>query len=518
MKRLFVLFFVLFSVSMFAQPTVNFDTTGQNFTWVGFANNPDAPGDFTIVANPNPTGINTSANVAKHIVNPTADPWAGVWTDDIPFTVTAENANPTIMVHKDVITNCALKFEGPGLNHEVKVPNTVTGQWEKLTFDFTADIGKSVTRVVFFSDFPDARTAGSTNYWDNLEFIPPIIPVGPPAITFDTTGQNFTWGSFANNPDAPGDFSVVTNPDPSGINTSANVAKHIVNPTADPWAGAFTDDIPFTITAGLTSPSIMVHKPVVSNCALKFEGPGGYAKEVKVPNTVINQWELLVFDFSTEIGKEVTRVVFFPDFPDARTAGSTNYWDNLIFDYVIPVELTSFTASVIGNGVKLNWSTATETNNRGFEIQRSVNNREFTAIDFVQGHGTTTDKREYSYLDNSGAAGTIYYRLKQIDYDGTFEYSQVVEVAKVVSYELSQNYPNPFNPTTTITYSIPQNSFVTLKVYDVLGSEVAELVNGTVEAGIHKINFNAFNLNSGVYFYTIKAGNFNETKKLMLMK
>jgi hypothetical protein len=141
-----------------------------------------------------------------------------------------------------------------------------------------------------------------------------------------------------------------------------------------------------------------------------------------------------------------------------------------------------------------------------------------TTIDFVRGNGTTTEQHSYSYFDNNELMGSVYYRLKQIDLDGKYDYSNVVEVTKAVSYTLSQNYPNPFNPTTAITYSVPQSSFVTLKVYNVLGSEVASLVNGVVEAGVHKVNFSGVDLNSGVYFYTIKAGNFSETKKLMLMK
>jgi hypothetical protein len=184
----------------------------------------------------------------------------------------------------------------------------------------------------------------------------------------------------------------------------------------------------------------------------------------------------------------------------------------------VPVELTSFSAAFTADGVTLQWETSTETNNQGFEVQRSADNKNFATVAFVKGHGTTTQKQNYSYIDNTDLTGSIFYRLKQLDFGGNYKYSNTVEVTKAISYELSQNYPNPFNPTTTISYSIPQSSFVTLKVYDILGSEVAELVNGQVEAGVHRVNFNAFNLNSGVYFYTIKAGNFNETKKLMLMK
>ena len=184
----------------------------------------------------------------------------------------------------------------------------------------------------------------------------------------------------------------------------------------------------------------------------------------------------------------------------------------------VPVELTSFSAAFTADGVTLQWETSTETNNQGFEVQRSSDNQNFSTVAFVRGHGTTAQMKYYSYIDKTDLTGAIYYRLKQLDFGGNYKYSNIVEVTRAVSYDLSQNFPNPFNPTTTITYSIPQNSYVTLKIYDILGSEVANLVNGEVEAGVHKVNFNAVGLNSGVYFYTIKAGNFNETKKLMLMK
>ena len=157
---------------------------------------------------------------------------------------------------------------------------------------------------------------------------------------------------------------------------------------------------------------------------------------------------------------------------DAATSAQFK-WDN----YVIPVELSWFTANSINGNVILNWVTATEINNQGFEIQRSSSNSEFATIGFVEGCGTITEPHEYSFIDRNVTTCEYFYRLKQIDYDGTFEYSNEIEVdAAPVSFSLEQNYPNPFNPSTKITYSIPQKSFVSLKVFDQLGSKVAELV------------------------------------------
>lgn len=193
----------------------------------------------------------------------------------------------------------------------------------------------------------------------------------------------------------------------------------------------------------------------------------------------------------------------------------------------VPVELTSFTASAQSGYVKLNWSTATETNNRMFEIERRQENSDFVLIGFVEGNGTTTERQEYSYIDRDVTTGKYYYRLKQIDFDGTFEYSSEIEVdAAPTSFSLEQNYPNPFNPSTKIKYSIPsviasgakQSLLVTLKVYDVLGNEVATLVNEEKPAGIYEVTFNASGLSSGVYFYSIRAGDFVETKKMILIR
>ena len=185
----------------------------------------------------------------------------------------------------------------------------------------------------------------------------------------------------------------------------------------------------------------------------------------------------------------------------------------------IPVELISFTASVNENNVTLSWTTATETNNQGFEVQRS-NGGEFEPIAFVNGNGTTTEVQIYSYIDRNVKDGSYSYRLKQVDFDGTFEYLNVVEVnvAAPSVFALDQNYPNPFNPTTTINYYVPEVSFISLKVYDVLGNEIATLVNENKPAGNYKAEFNAAGIPSGIYFYRIQAGSFIDTKKMILLK
>jgi len=189
------------------------------------------------------------------------------------------------------------------------------------------------------------------------------------------------------------------------------------------------------------------------------------------------------------------------------------------FDITVPVELTFFTASSASGNVTLNWSTATETNNMIFEIERSKDNSEFALIGFVEGRGTTTERQEYSYIDKDVTTGKYFYRLKQIDFDGTFEYSDVVEVdASPVSFSLEQNYPNPFNPITNISYTLPAESQVKLSVYNPLGENVETIVNEKQDAGKYDAVWKAGNHSSGVYIFPLDAVSFNGNKQTKISK
>jgi len=194
---------------------------------------------------------------------------------------------------------------------------------------------------------------------------------------------------------------------------------------------------------------------------------------------------------------------------------------------IIPVELTSFTASVSGNEITLNWNTATELNNQGFEVQKKSVNGEFEKIAFVAGFGTTSEPKSYSYKDINSLSGKVTYRLKQVDFDGTFEYSNEVEVdvnLTPVEYSLYQNYPNPFNPSTTIKFALPSTSDVRVEIFNMLGESVGILSDGIKEAGYHNVTWNAPNVASGIYFYSIQAKSlegtkdFSSVKKMLLVK
>jgi hypothetical protein len=190
----------------------------------------------------------------------------------------------------------------------------------------------------------------------------------------------------------------------------------------------------------------------------------------------------------------------------------------------LPVELTSFTAKQSVSGVELRWVTATEVSNFGFDIERASlvaqnNQKIWEKIGFISGHGNSNSPNNYSFTDNKPLSGKSQYRLKQIDKDGVFKYTNAIEVVSVIlQYDLAQNYPNPFNPSTLITYSIPASSNVVLKVYNVLGKLITTLVNENQEAGIYKVNFDARGLSNGIYFYKIQAGNYSAIKKMLLLK
>ncbi len=199
-----------------------------------------------------------------------------------------------------------------------------------------------------------------------------------------------------------------------------------------------------------------------------------------------------------------------------------NVVDNPL-DGVLPVELSSFSSSVNANNVKLTWITASENNNHGFEIYRKSERNSWMKIGFVPGSGTVNTPKTYSYNDNGLSAGKYSYELKQIDFNGNFEFfvmTEITEIGVPKKFEVSQNYPNPFNPSTTINFSIPQNAYVTLKIYDVSGKEVAVLVNSQLPAGYHTVNLNAeaYHLSSGMYFYKLSASGFSQVKQMVLIK
>lgn len=248
---------------------------------------------------------------------------------------------------------------------------------------------------------------------------------------------------------------------------------------------------------------------------------------IAIKDSVFSRYSQYAVDFWTSLAQPNGHIVATYNSGDGihlNNAGHRLLYEraiNSIIPHIVPVELISFNAFRSSNEVFLQWATATEVNNLGFEVQRSTDGINFTAIDFIEGAGTTTSEKNYQYTDGTVNNYFDYtYRLKQIDLDGQISFSGVVFVeAEIPSeFRLFQNYPNPFNPVTKIAFTIPQNSNVELILFDINGKEVAKIFRGELKKGYHIMNFDGSNLASGVYTCRLVAGNFLSSIKIVLLK
>jgi hypothetical protein len=244
---------------------------------------------------------------------------------------------------------------------------------------------------------------------------------------------------------------------------------------------------------------------VYARVKIKIQNPSEYSS-ISLDSTV-SQFELQQYYFTT------------PGTDNQANYSPVNVGSGL--NEPLPVELSSFTSKLLNDKVQLNWVTKTEVNNYGFNVERKIKDGEWNNIGFVEGHGNSNSTKEYSYTDKDLFAGrsNFQYRLKQVDTDGKFEYSDVVEVEIMpTKFELSQNYPNPFNPSTTIRFSLPKETLLKINIYNMLGELVETLAEGTYEAGYHKVNFKASSLSSGAYIYRIESSDFMQVKKMILLR
>ena len=412
-------------------------------------------------------------------------------------------------------------------------------------------------------------------------------------------GATWTWTVFENDDNPP--LEIIANPDPSGINTSATVAKFTARLTGQPYAGCESQhgsDIgTFTLNSSNSIVKIKVWKTVISDVGIKFALPSGAAlPEIKVANTLTNQWEELTFDFSGRIGDPNTigqdQIIIFPDFA-ARTQENIIYFDDITFSAATPIAEPTVHAptptlpqseviSIFSNaytplpGVNLNpnWGQATVVsfltiqgdttmkygglNYQGTELNQNLNlvtaGMQYVHIDFWTANSTelnfflispgpnqqsvalvppgateqwisvdiplsqfqpTVNLTEVFQLMFTGN-GTIY--LDNIYFSTMLSDVREIQNSFPSDFTLEQNYPNPFNPSTNIRFSLPEANQVTLKVYDMLGQEVVTLVNEFINAGSYEVTFDASNLPTGIYTYSLTAGDFQSVKKMMLIK
>lgn len=262
----------------------------------------------------------------------------------------------------------------------------------------------------------------------------------------------------------------------------------------------------------------------------------GYIDEVRIWNTARSQTEIASNMFTELSGNESGLVGYWNFNEGAGTTAfdaTAGHYDGTLYNGVgwyegsgLPVELKSFNASRINNKVLLNWKTETEMNNYGFEIYRNTGDDNWQMIGFVKGHGNSNSPKEYQFEDNLIDAELLRYKLKQIDFNGAFKFSNVVEVENILlnEFSLNQNYPNPFNPSTSITFKLAKKSYVKIKIFNSLGQLVSTLIDKSLDKGSHEVKWIPRNLPTGIYIYSLEAYDsdnsnlFRQTKKMSYIK
>jgi hypothetical protein len=482
---------------LYAQtPVIDFETVGNDWSYGLFG---QGSSSFEIVANPDPSGINTSDSVACYIVSADATEFAGVFSTDFPdLTLDASNAIVTVMVWKDVISDFNLKLEPPNVDQR-GIQNTVTGQWELLTYDYSAYIGDTVQTLTVVPDHIDVpRTAGSVIYYDNITFGPvptarlqvihnaADIAADPVDVYLDGTLllDDFAFRAATGFIDAP-----------AGVEINIGVAagnSSSVDDTLKNFAVTLEDGMTYVAVAnGVLDPNSYAANPDGRSTAFTLF-INAMARETGTGSDV----DFFVLHGATDaptvdvIARGVGTLV-----DDAAYGDITSY---------IPVPPAEYTLDLtLADGTTLVQSYVADLSGLGGG----------SAAVFASGFLTPASNQ-------NGEAFGLFFALA----DGTVGQFPIVTSVEEISsltpktYNLSQNYPNPFNPSTTINFSLPNNEFVTLKVYNILGGEVATLVNRELTAGSYEFDFNASNLASGIYFYELKAGNFAEIRKMNLLK
>ena len=426
-----------------------------------------------------------------------------------PVITATGNGEPTVTVPAGGITipiNTPFMLTGSATDPD---NDPLTFCWEEWDLGpaghpNTPSINAPIFRSFDPVDVPYRYFPKLSNILNNTQTIGEILPTYTRTLTFRLTardnraaggGVNYAQMQTINVTNTAGPF-LVTQP-------NTNVT----------WMGNTT----YTVTWDVANTSVAPVNVALVNILLSTDGGNNFT-EVLISNTA----------------NDGSEDIFLPNFPTTQARIKVEAVGNVFFDLsnvnftiedFIPVELTAFFALTVENGVMLKWTTVTETNNSGFMVERSSNNVDFNEVAFIDGKGTTTNVTDYEYTDVISKPGNYSYRLKQIDFDGSVNYSSVVEseVEGPQVFVLSQNYPNPFNPSTMISFSLPIDSYVSIELFNTLGEKVDELTNRDYSIGSHEVNFDASKLSNGVYYYTINAtgvdgSSFVSTKKMVLMK
>jgi len=412
-------------------------------------------------------------------------------------------------------------FDRYTINNSFGPSGMVTGD---LNNDRKIDIIMPPFRILYFIEFihfgeavyPGSATTGDFDGDGDLDLINAGAVNDQPVIYFNDGNGNFTTGSSFNTESEGGGFPCADFDNDGDLDILKGGGVE----------GVFNLYKNFTFCSISGSPNVIMNSINLYtsefDTAAYFELSNFDQTEARIVSDAHND---SVF---VDAGNRPGHFVLYLVIPDSILCTKHVYVDN-----PLPVELASFTSAISGRNVTLNWSTVSELNNSGFDIEKSIvkgqTSEGWSKIGFINGSGTISEPQNYSFTDKNLATGKYKYRLKQIDFNGNFEYFELAEEVSIGipdKYELSQNYPNPFNPVTNLEYSIAKLGFVSLKIYDVLGRELVTLVNEIKEPGYYKIQFNASNLSSGVYFYRLvvsssnpmSADDFVAVKKFVVMK
>ncbi|MCK6604118.1 MAG: T9SS type A sorting domain-containing protein [Ignavibacteriaceae bacterium] len=446
---------------------------------------------------------------------------------------------------------------GTTIPNSTRVKNIILS--EKDTLTFLVAIEASTDKIV--------KTTNSGNSWtvvaDNLTFsyfgIPMTRDPAHPDTIYTQSNSTFmkstdfgsTWTNVNTSMPLATPCDIEVFPDSTHIILIGDNTTGIFRSTNSgvTWSQVFT-------TSG-EIPTIAVAKNKPGEAwATKWSGGGGLLKSTDYGAT----WTLVGFSgrnlWGVDVSPESADYVMTGEYSGGRiyltkdggltwmttTISSSNYsvviadtfsifaaqgagFFKMNLPYPIPVELASFSGTSENGMINLSWITATETNNLGFDVEWSTDNSSFKRLGFVGGKGTTTSQSSYSYNFREPLAGKNWFRLKQMDHDGSFEYSNVIEVdfEVVKNFTLNQNYPNPFNPSTEISFSTPADGFASVEIYSASGELVAKIFDGNVKAGIQRINFDAAGLATGTYIYRVnyinnEGGKFSLSSKMLLLK
>jgi hypothetical protein len=336
----------------------------------------------------------------------------------------------------------------------------------------------------------------------------------------NTHGQNFVNVSTAGSGNGD-DFCVAVTQ-----NTNSNGDYSALRLNLNTTGLTFTGAEAFTFVWKISAPSNKIVLQVWENSSGSFVQVGS--------NITLNQTAYTLATFTPPSGmgnkSSVDLEIRVAQIANGNPNATVSIDDPTLTGGALPIQLSSFTGIALENTVRLDWATESETNNYGWYIERMAENEaNYTELGFVAGAGTTLEPQVYSYSDENVASGKYYYRLRQVDLTGDVSYSQPIQVVVngvlavgdkggPVVFKLNQNYPNPFNPSTEIKYSVAKAGLVTLKVYNLIGQEVASLVNQEQTAGEHAVKFDASSLSSGIYLYRLSSGSETAVKSMMLVK